>query len=51
MFKTKWILFLVLLLVVFIGLTVLTVAVIPESMSLARGLDLMGHVCGSTCSI
>jgi hypothetical protein len=38
-------------LVVFVGLTVFTLALNPGDISLALGFDLMGHVCGSTCSI
>lgn len=51
MFKSKWVLFLVLLLVVFVGLAVVTFAVSPEGLSLALGFQTMGHACGSTCSI
>lgn len=51
MFKSKWVLFLVLLMVVFVGLAVVTFAFSPEGLSLAWGLEVMGHACGSTCSI
>ncbi|MCB9418775.1 MAG: hypothetical protein H6667_03150 [Ardenticatenaceae bacterium] len=51
MFKSKWALFLVLLVVVFVGLAMVAFAVNPEGISLALGLDLMGHVCGSVCAI
>jgi hypothetical protein len=51
MFKSKWVLFLALLLVVFVGLTVVTFALDLGSLSLAQGYDLMGHACTSTCAI
>jgi hypothetical protein len=51
MFKSKWVLFLVLLLVVLVGLTVITLAVDPGGLSLALGVTPMGHACGSTCPI
>lgn len=51
MFKSKWVLFLVLLLVVFVGLTVVTMAMNPGGLSLALDFQTMGHVCGSTCAI
>jgi uncharacterized membrane protein len=51
MFKSKWILFLVILLVIFIGLTIVTMAVSPDGIILVRGAEVMRPVCGSTCSI
>lgn len=51
MFKSKWVLFLVLLLVVLVGLTVITLAVNPGGLSLALGVTPTGHVCGSVCTI
>ena len=52
MFKTRLALFLVVLLVVFVGLAVLTAAVIHSGdSSLAFNVIKMGHVCGSTCTI
>lgn len=51
MFKSKWVLFLVLLLVAFVGLAVVTMAVNPGGLSLALGSETMGHVCGSVCGI
>ena len=51
MFKSKWILFLVLLLVVLVGLTMITMALNPGGLSLAMSATPLGHVCGSTCPI
>ena len=39
------------LLVVFVGLTMVAFVVNPEGLSLAVGFDLMGHVCGTVCAI
>lgn len=51
MFKSKWVLFLVMLLVVFVGLTMVAFAANFETLSLAQGYDVMGHACTSICSI
>jgi hypothetical protein len=51
MFKSKWVLFLVLFVVVFVGLTVAALAISPSGLSLAAGYQTLGHVCGSVCTI
>lgn len=51
MFKSKWVLFLVLLLVVLVGLTMITLAINPDGLALALGVSPQGHLCGSTCAI
>jgi hypothetical protein len=51
MFKSKWVLILALLVVVFVGLTMVTFALDFGSLSLTQGYDLMGHVCTSVCTI
>lgn len=51
MFKSKWVLFLIVFVVVFVGLTVATLAINPGGLSLAAGFQTFGHVCTSTCAI
>lgn len=51
MFKSKWVLFLAMMLVIFVGLTVVAFAMNPEGLFLVQGFDLMGHACTSICSI
>ena len=51
MFKSKWALFLVLLLVVLVGLTIVTMALNPGGLSLAIDVAPLGHACGSVCTI
>ncbi len=52
MFKSKWVLILALLVVVvFVGLTMVTFALDFGSLSLTQGYDLMGHACTSVCTI
>ncbi len=51
MFKSKWVLILALLVVVFVGLTMVTFALDSGSLSLTQGYDLMGHACTSVCTI
>lgn len=51
MMKSKWVLLLSIMLVIFIGLTVVTFALSPDGLILAKGAEIMGHVCGSTCAI
>jgi hypothetical protein len=51
MFKSKWVLFIALMVVVVIGLTIITLGVNPGGMSLALGFEPAGHACGSFCGI
>ena len=51
MLKSKMALFLAVLLVLFVGLTLVAFVMVPDGIILAKGAEIMGHVCGSTCAI
>lgn len=51
MLKSKWFFLLLILLVIFVGVWAVTIALGPDGVILAEGAEILGHVCGSTCSI